>query len=247
MDALGRGSASLVRRFPRWLDRLSWAISFFGAALLHESGPTPARDANLVRALGGRRARRWGWCRSLSSSRAPRRPPRHDGAERTRPAPGDRRCVDEDPSARHRRGGGAARANHRRSGRGDRPLPEDFCCSDCCRRALMRRHYPICEAPGAVIAVAQTRAPRRRRSAGRRGILPVLELDPLATRDAAALTQQATQWAAAHAGELPVVIAASAARERGAEGAVGSGCRGCAAGASAGRHRQGLPRSAFVA
>ena len=43
---------------------------------------------------------------------------------------------------------------------------------------------------------------------------PTLELDPLATPDAAALVGQATAWAAGKLGEAPVVIAASTTPDR---------------------------------
>ncbi len=61
---------------------------------------------------------------------------------------------------------------------------------------------------------APARAPRWRRSALARAHVPVLELDPLATPDAAALARTATQWMEGKLGATPLVIAASAPPER---------------------------------
>jgi uncharacterized protein YgbK (DUF1537 family) len=71
------------------------------------------------------------------------------------------------------------------------------------------------DAPGhaAVLAGSCSRATLAQIGAAR-GQIPVLELDPLATPDAAALARQAISWSDGKLGEVPIVIAASAPPER---------------------------------
>ena len=61
---------------------------------------------------------------------------------------------------------------------------------------------------------ARARARRCAQVATAREQVPTLELDPLATPDAAALARQALDWAAGQLGDTPVVIAASAPPDR---------------------------------
>ncbi len=213
MDALGCGFALACPAFPANGRTVYLGHLFFGAALLHESGPTPVRDANLVRVLGRQTRAPVGlvpFAVVEQGAAAIRR------AMTALKEQGRRWAIVDALTETHLRAIGEAAAPHAliTGGAGVAiGLPENFRRSGLLPARADAGVLPDMRGPGAVIAGACARATLAQ--IGRaRAYLPVLELDPLATPDAAALTQQATQWAAAHVGELPVVIAASAPPER---------------------------------
>jgi uncharacterized protein YgbK (DUF1537 family) len=92
-------------------------------------------------------------------------------------------------------------------------LPDNFRASGLLAAGVDPAAMPDVLGHAAVLAGSCSRATLFQIGAAREHI-PTLELDPLATPDAAALSQQALQWAEGRLGDTPLVIAASASPER---------------------------------
>ena len=218
MEALGCGFALACPAFPTNGRTVYQGHLFVGTALLNESGMekhplNPMTDANLVRVLG--RQTRWpvGLVPFVTVER---------GAAATRDAmtalkeQGRRWAIVDAISDQHLFAIGEAAAQHALLTGGSGVaigLPENF------RRAGL---LPVLADPGAlprvegaaaVVAGSCSRATLQQIGIAR-GKVPVLELDALATPDAAVLASQAIEWAKGRLGATPVVIAASATPDR---------------------------------
>lgn len=216
---LGCGFALACPAFPTNGRTVYQGHLFVGSSLLNESGMenhplTPMRDANLVRVLG----RQTDGAVGLVPFAVVEQGAAAIRQAMTRLKEGGRRYAIVDAvtdahllaigeAAEHHAlltgGSGVAMglpANFRRAGL----LPE---------RGAAAAALPPMQGAAAVLAGSCSRA-----TLGQIGFArdhaPVLELDPLATPDAAALAARALDWAAGKLGEAPVVIAASAPPEK---------------------------------
>ena len=211
---LGAGFALACPAFPTNRRTVYQGHLFVGSALLNESGMehhplTPMTDANLVRVL----SRQTQGTVGLVPFETVERGPEAIRAAMTSLAEQGRRYVIVDAvTDAHLRAIGAAAAAHALVTGGSGVaigLPENF------RRAglLETRDdpgaLPAVSGHAAVLAGSCSRATLGQIAAAR-GQVPTLELDPLATPDAAALAATARDWLAGRLGATPVVIAASA-------------------------------------
>ena len=219
LKRLGSGFALACPAFPTNGRTIYLGHLFVGNALLNESGMenhplTPMTDANLVRVLG----RQTGGAVGLVSFTTV-----EQGAAATRQAmmqlaeQGRRYAIMDAVTDQHLLAIGEAAAQHALITGGSgvaMGLPENF------RRAGLlpargdAASLPPMQGMAAVVAGSCSRA-----TLGQIGLardhLPVLELDALATPDAAALTAQALDWVTGKlAADRPVVIAASAPPEK---------------------------------
>ena len=219
LKRLGSGFALACPAFPTNGRTIYLGHLFVGNALLNESGMenhplTPMTDANLVRVLG----RQTGGAVGLVSFTTV-----EQGAAATRQAmmqlveQGRRYAIMDAVTDQHLLAIGEAAAQHALITGGSgvaMGLPENF------RRAGLlpargdAASLPPMQGMAAVVAGSCSRA-----TLGQIGLardhLPVLELDALATPDAAALTAQALDWVEGKlAADRPVVIAASAPPEK---------------------------------
>jgi uncharacterized protein YgbK (DUF1537 family) len=218
MAALDAGFALACPAFPANARTVYQGHLFVGAALLNESGMekhplTPMTDANLVRVLGRQTRGPVGLVPFATVAQ---------GAAAIRQAmtalkeQGRRWAIVDAVSDAHMQAIGEAAASHPLITGGSGVaigLPENF------RRAglLAPQHdaaaLPDVAGHAAVIAGSCSRATLMQ--IGRaRAHAEVLELDPLATPDAARLTREALDWADGRLGAAPVVIAASAPPDR---------------------------------
>jgi uncharacterized protein YgbK (DUF1537 family) len=216
--ALGCGFALACPAFPTNKRTVYQGHLFVGSALLNESGMekhplTPMTDANLVRVLG----RQTDGTVALVPFETVQR-----GAAAIRDAmtalkeQGRRYAIVDAVTGAHLRAIGAAAAAHALVTGGSGVaigLPENFRAAG---------EMPVRDDPGAlpdspggaaVLAGSCSRATLLQ-VATARAHMPVLELDPLATPDAAALVDQARTWLAEQSGDGPVLIAASAPPDR---------------------------------
>ena len=212
--ALGCGFALACPAFPANARSVFQGHLFVGAVLLNESGMehhplTPMTDANLVRVLGRQTDGTVGLVPYATVEQ---------GAQAIRRAmtvlkeQGRRYAIVDAVDDRHLMAIGEAAAAHALITGGSgvaMGLGENF------RRAGL---LPERDDPGAlpqvvgaaaVLAGSCSRATLGQIAIARENV-PVCELDPLATPDAAALAAQALAWAADKLGAEPVVIAASA-------------------------------------
>ena len=219
LKRLGSGFALACPAFPTNGRTIYLGHLFVGNALLNESGMenhplTPMTDANLVRVLG----RQTGGAVGLVSFTTV-----EQGAAATRQAmmqlveQGRRYAIMDAVTDQHLLAIGEAAAQHALITGGSgvaMGLPENF------RRAGLlpargdAASLPPMQGMSAVVAGSCSRA-----TLGQIGLardhVPVLELDALATPDAAALTAQALEWVAGKlSADRPVVIAASAPPEK---------------------------------
>jgi uncharacterized protein YgbK (DUF1537 family) len=219
LKRLGSGFALACPAFPTNGRTIYLGHLFVGNALLNESGMenhplTPMTDANLVRVLG----RQTGGAVGLVSFTTV-----EQGAAATRQAmmrlaeQGRRYAIMDAVTDQHLLAIGEAAAQHALITGGSgvaMGLPENF------RRAGLlpargdAASLPPMQGMAAVVAGSCSRA-----TLGQIGLardhLPVLELDALATPDAAALTAQALDWVEGKlSADRPVVIAASAPPEK---------------------------------
>ena len=219
LKRLGSGFALACPAFPTNGRTIYLGHLFVGNALLNESGMenhplTPMTDANLVRVLG----RQTGGAVGLVPFTTV-----EQGAAATRQAmmrlaeQGRRYAIVDAVTDQHLLAIGEAAAQHALITGGSgvaMGLPENF------RRAGLlpargdAASLPPMQGTAAVVAGSCSRA-----TLGQIGLardhLPVLELDALATPDAAALTAQALDWVEGKlSAERPVVIAASAPPEK---------------------------------
>ena len=212
--ALGCGFALANPAFPANGRSVYQGHLFVGSALLNESGMenhplTPMRDANLVRVLGRQTEGTVGlvpYATVVEGAAAIRR------AMTALKEQGRRYAVTDTVSETDLVAIGQAAEHHALITGGSgiaMGLPENF------RRAgtLPKRDdpgaLPAIEGAAAVLAGSCSRATLFQVATAREH-LPLLELDPLATPDAAALARQALAWADERLGAKPVVIAASA-------------------------------------
>ena len=219
LKRLGSGFALACPAFPTNGRTIYLGHLFVGNALLNESGMenhplTPMTDANLVRVLGRQTDGAVGLVPFTTVEQ---------GAAATRQAmmrmveQGRRYAIVDAVTDEHLLAIGEAAAQHALITGGSgvaMGLPENF------RRAGLlpargdAASLPPMQGMSAVVAGSCSRA-----TLGQIGLardhVPVLELDALATPDAAALTAQALEWVAGKlSADRPVVIAASAPPEK---------------------------------
>ena len=219
LKRLGSGFALACPAFPTNGRTIYLGHLFVGNALLNESGMenhplTPMTDANLVRVLGRQTDGAVGLVSFTTVEQ---------GAAATRQAmmrlaeQGRRYAIVDAVTDQHLLAIGEAAAQHALITGGSgvaMGLPENF------RRAGLlpmrgdAASLPPMQGMAAVVAGSCSRA-----TLGQIGLardhVPVLELDALATPDAAALAAQALEWVAGKlAADRPVVIAASAPPEK---------------------------------
>jgi len=219
LKRLGSGFALACPAFPTNGRTIHLGHLFVGNALLNESGMenhplTPMTDANLVRVLGRQTDGAVGLVPFTTVEQ---------GAAATRQAmmrlaeQGRRYAIVDAVTDQHLLAIGEAAAQHALITGGSgvaMGLPENF------RRAGLlptrgdAASLPPMQGMAAVVAGSCSRA-----TLGQIGLardhVPVLELDALATPDAAALTARALEWVAGKlAADRPVVIAASAPPEK---------------------------------
>ena len=219
LKRLGSGFALACPAFPTNGRTIYLGHLFVGNALLNESGMenhplTPMTDANLVRVLGRQTDGAVGLVPFTTVEQ---------GAAATRQAmmrlaeQGRRYAIVDAVTDQHLLAIGEAAAQHALITGGSgvaMGLPENF------RRAGLlpargdAASLPPMQGMAAVVAGSCSRA-----TLGQIGLardhVPVLELDALATPDAAALTVQALEWVTGKlAADRPVVIAASAPPEK---------------------------------
>jgi uncharacterized protein YgbK (DUF1537 family) len=212
--ALGCGFAIACPAFPANARSVYQGHLFVGSTLLNESGMenhplTPMRDANLVRVLGRQTEGTVGLLPFATVAA---------GANAVRDAitglrdRGFRYAIADAVTDAHLHTLGEAAASHALITGGSGiaiGLPANF------RRAglLPQRDDPGALPPAsgaaAVLAGSCSRATLFQIATARDHV-PTLELDALATPDAASLAHQAIEWAAGRIGDTPIVIAASA-------------------------------------
>ena len=210
--ALGCGFALACPAFPANARSVYQGHLFVGSALLNESGMenhplTPMTDANLVRVLGQQTD---GTVGLVPCAVVEQGPAMIRGRMTALKEQGRRYAIVDAVNDGHLLAIGEAAESHALITGGSgvaMGLPANF------RRLglLPERDATALPAAGgyaAVLAGSCARATLMQLGRARQH-LPVLELDPLATPDAAALTQSAMDWARGRLGTTPVVIAAS--------------------------------------
>ena len=219
LKRLGSGFALACPAFPTNGRTIYLGHLFVGNALLNESGMenhplTPMTDANLVRVLGRQTDGAVGLVPFNTVEQ---------GAAATRQAmmrlaeQGRRYAIVDAVTDQHLLAIGEAAAQHALITGGSgvaMGLPENFRRAGLLPARGNAASLPPMQGMAAVVAGSCSRA-----TLGQIGLardhVPVLELDALATPDAAALTAQALEWVAGKlATDRPVVIAASAPPEK---------------------------------
>jgi len=217
IDALGCGFAIACPAFPANNRTVFQGHLFVGTTLLNESGMqdhplTPMRDANLVRVLSRQTSGTVGLVPFATVSQGP-------GAIRsaltTMREQGRRYAIVDAATDQNLVDMGEAVAAHALITGGSgvaMGLPANF------RRAGLlgmvdAGALPAVEGKAAVLAGSCSRMTLLQVGAAR-DAMPTLELDPLATPDAAILSAQALAWAADKLGDTPILIAASATPDR---------------------------------
>jgi uncharacterized protein YgbK (DUF1537 family) len=212
--ALDCGFALACPAFPANARSVYQGHLFVGTTLLNESGMenhplTPMRDANLVRVLSRQTEGRVGLVPFATVTK---------GADAVRKAmlglkeQGHRYAIIDAVTDADLLAIGAAAAAHSLVTGGSGVaigLPENFRAAGLLETVADAGALPVVTGHAAVLAGSCSRATLFQIGAAR-DQLPVLELDVLATPDAAALTAQALDWASTRLGDTPVVIAASA-------------------------------------
>ncbi|MCA3304583.1 MAG: four-carbon acid sugar kinase family protein [Roseomonas sp.] len=219
LKRLGSGFALACPAFPTNGRTIYLGHLFVGNALLNESGMenhplTPMTDANLVRVLGRQTDGAVGLVPFTTVEQ---------GAAATRQAmmrlgeQGRRYAIVDAVTDQHLLAIGEAAAQHALITGGSgvaMGLPENFRRAGLLPARGNAASLPPMQGMAAVVAGSCSRA-----TLGQIGLardhVPVLELDALATPDAAALTAQALEWVAGKlSADRPVVIAASAPPEK---------------------------------
>ncbi len=212
--ALGCGFALACPAFPTNRRTVYQGHLFVGSALLNESGMenhplTPMKDANLVRVLSRQSEGTVGLVPFETVEQ---------GAVAIRRAmtslkeQGRRYAIVDAVTDAHLRAIGAAAASHALVTGGSGVaigLPENFRASGLLPPLADPGALPEVSGHAAALAGSCSRATLAQIAAAR-GQIPVLELDPLATPDAAALAAQARAWLDGKLGATPVLVAASA-------------------------------------
>ncbi len=218
LAALDGGFALACPAFPTNARTVYLGHLFVGGALLSESGMehhplTPMTDPNLVRALGRQTDGPVGLVSFPTVER---------GAGAIRDAmtalkeQGRRYAIVDAVTDAHLLAIGEAAAHHALITGGSgvaMGLPANFRCAGLLAPDADAGRLPAIAGPAAVLAGSCSRATLGQVAAAREQV-PTLELDPLATPDAAALARQALDWVAGRLGETPVVVAASAPPDR---------------------------------
>jgi 3-dehydrotetronate 4-kinase len=218
VEALGCGFALACPAFPANGRSVFQGHLFVGQALLNESGMenhplTPMRDANLVRVLSRQTDGMVGLVPFATVAK---------GADTIRLAmlalkeQGRRYAIVDAVTEDNLFAIGAAAASHPLITGGSGiaiGLPSNFRNSGALSAGGDAGALPSVEGHAAVLAGSCSRATLFQIGAAREH-LPTLELDALATPDAAALTAQALDWVDGKLGAAPVVIAASAPPDR---------------------------------
>jgi uncharacterized protein YgbK (DUF1537 family) len=216
--ALNCGFALACPAFPANGRSVFQGHLFVGSALLNESGMekhplTPMTDANLVRVLSRQTDGTVGLVPFATVEL---------GAGAIRDAmsalkeQGRRYAIVDAVSNTHLFAIGAAAASHALITGGSGVaigLPENFRRSGLLPALADPAALPDAAGYAAVLAGSCSRATLFQIAAAKDHVA-VLELDPLATPDAAALAAQARDWMAGKLGRAPIVIAASAAPEK---------------------------------
>jgi uncharacterized protein YgbK (DUF1537 family) len=217
--ALDCGFALACPAFPANNRGVYQGHLFVGATLLNESGMenhplTPMRDANLVRVLSRQTDGTVGLVPFPvveQGSAAIRR------AMTALKEQGRRYAIVDAVSDAHLMAIGEAAESHALITGGSgiaMGLPDNFRRAGLLAQATSDQAVlPDVGGHAAVLAGSCSRATLMQIGRARAHV-PVLDLDALATPDAAALTAQALDWAASRLGDAPVVIAASATPER---------------------------------
>ncbi len=218
VSALECGFALACPAFPANGRSVFQGHLFVGTALLNESGMehhplTPMRDANLVRVLSRQTEGTVGLVPLSTVAQ---------GAEAIRRAMaalkegGRRYAIVDAVSEADLLAIGAAAAGHALITGGSgvaMGLPANWRDAGLLPGRTDSAALPAATGHAAVLAGSCSRATLMQLGVAR-GRVPTLELDPLATPDAALLAQQALAWAAGKLGTAPIVIAASAPPDR---------------------------------
>ena len=218
LHALGAGFALACPAFPANNRSVFQGHLFVGAALLNESGMehhplTPMTDPNLVRVLSRQTDGTVGlvpWPVVSQGAQAIRR------AMGTLKEQGRRYAIVDALTEADLVAIGAAAAGHALVTGGSgvaMGLPANFRAAGLLPDRGDVASLPPVPGHAAVLAGSCSRATLYQLGAARERV-PTLELDPLATPDAAALAALALQWVGGKLGDSPVVIAASAPPER---------------------------------
>jgi uncharacterized protein YgbK (DUF1537 family) len=216
--ALGCGFALACPAFPANARSVYQGHLFVGSALLNESGMenhplTPMRDANLVRVLSRQTDGTVGlvpYATVEQGAAAIRR------AMTALKEQGRRYAIVDAVSDAHLMAIGEAAESHALITGGSgvaMGLPENFRRAGLLADIADAGALPEVQGAAAVLAGSCSRATLMQIGRAREHV-PVLELDPLAEPDAAALAARAIAWAEGKLGDTPIVIAASAPPDR---------------------------------
>jgi uncharacterized protein YgbK (DUF1537 family) len=218
VEALGSGFALACPAFPTNARTVYQGHLFVGSVPLNESGMehhplTPMTDANLVRVL----SRQTDGAVGLVPYRVVAQ-----GAAATRDAmtslkeQGRRYAIVDAIEDAHLLAIGEAAGGHTLITGGSgvaMGLPENFRRAGLLNESGDPAALPRVPGKAAVLAGSCSRATLGQIGIARQSV-PVFELDPLDTPDAARMSAAALEWAAGKLGERPVVIAASAPPDR---------------------------------
>ena len=216
--ATGSGFALACPAFPANNRSVYQGHLFVGTQLLNESGMenhplTPMKDANLVRVLGRQTEGTVGLVAFATVAQ---------GASAIRKAmtalkeQGRRYAIVDAVTDQHLRDIGTAAEGHALITGGSGiaiGLPDNFRRAGLLAAASDPGALPHVAGHAAILAGSCSRATLFQIATARPD-LPTLELDALATPDAAALTAQAVAWMDGKLGDTPVLIAASAPPEQ---------------------------------
>lgn len=216
--ALGCGFALACPAFPANARSVYQGHLFVGSALLNESGMenhplTPMRDANLVRVLSRQTDGTVGlvpYATVEQGAAAIRR------AMTALKEQGRRYAIVDAVSDAHLMAIGEAAESHALITGGSgvaMGLPENFRRAGLLADIADAGALPEVRGAAAVLAGSCSRATLMQIGRAREHV-PVLELDPLAEPDEAALAARAIAWAEGKLGDTPIVIAASAPPDR---------------------------------
>ena len=212
--ALGSGFALACPAFPTNARTVYQGHLFVGGMLLNESGMenhplTPMTDANLVRVLSRQTEGTVGLVPFATVEKGGNAI--RDAMTRLKEQ-GRRHAIVDAVTDPHLRAIGEAAAHHALLCGGSgvaMGVPGNFRRAGLLPAADDAAALPVVEGATAVLSGSCSRATLAQLGFAR-AHLPVHELDPLATPDAAALASAALTWAEGKIGEKPVVIAASA-------------------------------------
>jgi uncharacterized protein YgbK (DUF1537 family) len=214
VDALGTGFALACPAFPTNARTVYQGYLFVGGALLNESGMehhplTPMTDANLVRVLSRQTEGAVGLVNLATVEQ---------GAQAIRRAmtalkeQGRRYAIVDAVGDAHLLAIGEAAEHHALITGGSgiaMGLPGNFRRAGLLADSGDPAALPVVIGASAVLAGSCSRATLMQLGVARDSV-PVLDLDPIATPDAAQLSAGALEWASGRIGAGPIVIAASA-------------------------------------